>query len=502
GKGRKDRLVPLPELLLAWLRAWWKTHRHPRWLFPSVGRGWRDGASGTSSATRLRDWLDPLSSGVTSVPGADPAPVGPVNDQCAGAILILTSRYTNTQSTVNASSTGDPAPSCVSGFGNGVWYQYSPPASGQLVVNTSGSDFDTGLSLYAGSCGSLTQLACDHNTGGSNTSIITNSVVAGTTYYILAGGYNGHTGNVVFHLAFAPIAPGVDHFVWNTIVSPQSVSNQFTVSITARDSANDTVTGFSKTVALSGSAGGASSNVAVWPTVSGSFVNGTWTGSITVLEPALDVVLAADDGSGHLGSSNPFAVVGPPAISPTIKAEPQSQTVAAGTDVTFSLSATGTEPLSYLWRRNGTLVAGVNGPSCTLSNAQVADSGSQFSCVVSNTAGTANSQTATLTVTPPVSGFVTRHLPAGYVVGVSHTVTLAAAPSTNASVYALEDQPPPGWVVGTISDEGVFDVSQGKVKYGPYFDHTARNLTYQVTPPLGADGRVTFTGTGSLVVMD
>jgi integrase/recombinase XerD len=62
GKGRKDRLVPLPELLLAWLPAWWKTNRHPRWLFPSVGRGWRDSASGTSSAT-LAAAVEPMGVG-------------------------------------------------------------------------------------------------------------------------------------------------------------------------------------------------------------------------------------------------------------------------------------------------------------------------------------------------------------------------------------------------------------------------------------------------------
>ena len=44
-KGNKDRYVPLPPALLAELRAWWRTHRHPRWVFPGVGRGWRDGAS-------------------------------------------------------------------------------------------------------------------------------------------------------------------------------------------------------------------------------------------------------------------------------------------------------------------------------------------------------------------------------------------------------------------------------------------------------------------------
>ena len=42
GKGNKDRYVPLPEAMLHELRAFWKTHRNPKWLFPSVGRGWRE----------------------------------------------------------------------------------------------------------------------------------------------------------------------------------------------------------------------------------------------------------------------------------------------------------------------------------------------------------------------------------------------------------------------------------------------------------------------------
>lgn len=34
GKGNKQRLVPLSPKLLDELRAWWLTHRHPRWMFP------------------------------------------------------------------------------------------------------------------------------------------------------------------------------------------------------------------------------------------------------------------------------------------------------------------------------------------------------------------------------------------------------------------------------------------------------------------------------------
>jgi site-specific recombinase XerD len=35
GKGNKERAVPLPAALLGPMRAFWKTHRHPQWLFPS-----------------------------------------------------------------------------------------------------------------------------------------------------------------------------------------------------------------------------------------------------------------------------------------------------------------------------------------------------------------------------------------------------------------------------------------------------------------------------------
>ncbi len=38
GKGNKDRYIPLPERLLEPLRAYWRSHHHPTWLFPAVTR--------------------------------------------------------------------------------------------------------------------------------------------------------------------------------------------------------------------------------------------------------------------------------------------------------------------------------------------------------------------------------------------------------------------------------------------------------------------------------
>jgi integrase/recombinase XerD len=42
GKGGKDRYVPLSPGMVDELRVWWQVHRHPQWLFPSPGRGWKD----------------------------------------------------------------------------------------------------------------------------------------------------------------------------------------------------------------------------------------------------------------------------------------------------------------------------------------------------------------------------------------------------------------------------------------------------------------------------
>ena len=50
GKGGKERFVPLTPALVKELRDWWRTHRHPRFLFPSPGRGWADRTLSLSEA--------------------------------------------------------------------------------------------------------------------------------------------------------------------------------------------------------------------------------------------------------------------------------------------------------------------------------------------------------------------------------------------------------------------------------------------------------------------
>ena len=52
GKGAKDRYIPLPAETLVLLRTYWKTHRHPTWLFPATGRDHTQSPTAASPMSR------------------------------------------------------------------------------------------------------------------------------------------------------------------------------------------------------------------------------------------------------------------------------------------------------------------------------------------------------------------------------------------------------------------------------------------------------------------
>jgi glucose/arabinose dehydrogenase len=118
----------------------------------------------------------------------------------------------------------------------------------------------------------------------------------------------------------------------------------------------------------------------------------------------------ADDGSLYYLARGPgnvhrvrFAAAG---TAPAIGTHPQPVTVPVGRNATFTVSASGTAPLSYRWQRDGADIPGATSASYTLSNAQLADDGARFRVVVSNGFGSATSNAATLTVTanqPPTA---------------------------------------------------------------------------------------------------
>src|SRR5215472_20439 len=134
-----------------------------------------------------------------------------------------------------------------------------------------------------------------------------------------------------------------------------------------------------------------------------------------------DVVVSNTAGSATSNAAT--LTVNPAPVAPTIITQPTNQTVTVGQAATFSVTATGTAPLSYQWRKNGANIAGATSASYTTPATTTSDSGSTFLVVVSNSAGTATSSAATLTVNPvPVAPSITTQ-PTNQTVTAGQTAT-------------------------------------------------------------------------------
>jgi hypothetical protein len=114
----------------------------------------------------------------------------------------------------------------------------------------------------------------------------------------------------------------------------------------------------------------------------------------THLTFALTLVACGSGGSSGSSSAPPIAPV-----APQISSQPASHSVAAGNTATFSVIATGTAPLAYQWVRDGSAISGATNAAYTTAATTSADNGAKFTVTVSNSAGTATSQAAVLTVT-------------------------------------------------------------------------------------------------------
>ncbi len=92
--------------------------------------------------------------------------------------------------------------------------------------------------------------------------------------------------------------------------------------------------------------------------------------------------------------------------APTITTHPLSQTVGLGGNVNFTVVATGSQPLSYQWRKNaanlsnGGNISGVTTTTLTITSAQQTNAGT-YTVLVSNTNGSTLSAEAVLTVGLP-----------------------------------------------------------------------------------------------------
>src|SRR5262249_48616920 len=143
--------------------------------------------------------------------------------------------------------------------------------------------------------------------------------------------------------------------------------------------------------------------------------NGTNISGATESSLTLTTVTANDAGSYTVGVTNSAGSVLSDAATLTVSAagggaplilkQPVSQTVIAGANVTFSVTATGSSPLSYQWQFKSQVIDGATRAALHLANVQASQAGS-YSVTVSNVAGTVVSSNAVLTVTASASATV------------------------------------------------------------------------------------------------
>ena len=112
-----------------------------------------------------------------------------------------------------------------------------------------------------------------------------------------------------------------------------------------------------------------------------------------------------------------LTVNGPPSIT----AQPANQTVNIGQTATFSVTATGTAPLSYQWQKNQVNIAGATSASYTTPATTSADNGTSFRVIVTNPVSNVTSSAATLTVNAAGGGSSITTQPANQTVSFGQT---------------------------------------------------------------------------------
>ena len=125
--------------------------------------------------------------------------------------------------------------------------------------------------------------------------------------------------------------------------------------------------------------------------------------TLSITSFALRESLSGGDGMGtlffdDLRIGTTFSDVVPNS-APRITAQPQSQMAIEGSNVTFSVVTSGTQPLSYQWLFNGTNLDGATNSSLTLVAVTTNDAG-PYTVTITNNFGFTNSDPAVLTVVP------------------------------------------------------------------------------------------------------
>lgn len=130
---------------------------------------------------------------------------GPSNDHFSGRIGLTGANASASGNNAGAGKEpGEPDHASVPG-GVSLWWTWTAPLSGDVEINTSGSQFDTLLGVYTGAqVAGLTHVASNDDIGPDLTSGVSFAATANTAYAIAVDGYNGSQGAITLTVAQQP----------------------------------------------------------------------------------------------------------------------------------------------------------------------------------------------------------------------------------------------------------------------------------------------------------
>lgn len=142
-----------------------------------------------------------LVAGLTIMAAGPVSAAVPTNDDFANATVVTGLPYTDATVNTADASTQATDPTGCAGAAHSVWYSYTADRGGSLTFDTFGSGFDTAISAYTGTEGSLTLIACNDDSSNVLQSQITFDITSGTTYSIMVVGccrtVDGASGDLV-----------------------------------------------------------------------------------------------------------------------------------------------------------------------------------------------------------------------------------------------------------------------------------------------------------------
>ena len=175
------------------------------------------------------------------------ASVGSINDTFTSSVALTGNSGQAGGTNVGATKeTGEPDHAGNTG-GTSIWWQWTAPVSGQVTLDTHGSDFDTLLAVYTGTAvGNLTAIAANDNDGSTNgNSGLLFQAQAGIQYYIVVDGRNGASGNVVLNWSINTAATADLSVAMTAAPDPVIAGNNQIYTITVTNNGPSTATNVS-----------------------------------------------------------------------------------------------------------------------------------------------------------------------------------------------------------------------------------------------------------------